>query len=52
MIDYYRIPHKTNNISQNERLKLNDDSEIKDAIYNQNILKAKVLSFKNSNIKD
>lgn len=33
-------------------MKIIDDSEFKDAIYNKNIYKAKVLSFKNSNIKD
>lgn len=33
-------------------MKIVDDSEFKDAIYNKNIYKAKVISFKNSNIKD
>jgi hypothetical protein len=33
-------------------LKIADDSELKDAIYNKNIEKAKALTFKNSNIKD
>ena len=52
MIDYYRVPQKQNNIAQHERLKLLDDSEIKDAIYNKTIEKVKVLSLKNSNVKD
>jgi DNA-directed RNA polymerase subunit L len=52
MINYYRVPHQINTIQPNQRLKLNDDSDIKDAIYNQTIQNIKILSFKNSNVKD
>lgn len=31
---------------------INDDSDLKDALYNKSIEKVKVLSFKNANIKD
>jgi hypothetical protein len=52
MIDYYRLPAKKDKISSAELLKITDDSELKDAIYNKSIEKAKILTFKNSNIKD
>lgn len=52
MIDYYRLPIKKDKTSHSETLKIADDAELKDAIYNHSIEKAKVLSFKNSNIKD
>lgn len=52
MIDYYRLPVKKDKISNTELLRIMDDSELKDAIYNKSIEKAKVLTFKNSNIKD
>ncbi len=52
MIDYYRLPQKKGKIASSESMKIIDDSELKDAIYNKSIEKAKVLSFKNSNIKD
>jgi hypothetical protein len=52
MIDYYRLPAKKDKISSSELLKISDDSELKDAIYNKSIEKAKILTFKNSNIKD
>lgn len=52
MIDYYRIPIKKGTITQEEKLHIADDSELKDALFNKSIEKVKYLSFKNSNIKD
>jgi hypothetical protein len=52
MIDYYRLPQKKDKINATELLKIVDDSELKDAIYNKSIEKVKVLTFKNSNIKN
>jgi len=52
MIDYYRLPAPKGKTSSGELLKLIDEAELKDSIYNKSIEKAKVVSFKNSNIKD
>lgn len=52
MIEYYKIPVRKGEITQKETLHLSDDSELKDAIYNKSIEKVKILSFKNSIIKD
>ena len=52
MIDYYRLPVRKDKVSASEQLKLLDEAELKDAIYNRSIEKAKALSFKNSSIKD
>jgi hypothetical protein len=37
MIDYYRLPVNKDKITTSERLKITDDSELKDAIYNKSI---------------
>lgn len=52
MIDYYRLPAPKGKPSSGELLKLTDEAELKDSIYNKSIEKAKLVSFKNSNIKD
>ena len=52
MIQNYNIPVKKGTIKKEEYLHLSDDSQLKDVLYNKSIEKAKVLSFKNSNIKD
>ena len=52
MIDYYRLPAPKGKASSGELLKLIDEAELKDSIYNKSIEKAKAVSFKNSNIKD
>ena len=52
MIQNYRIPVKKGVISKEEYLHVSDDSDLKDALYSKIIEKAKVLSFKNSNVKD
>lgn len=52
MIEYYRIPVKKGAFSKADKLTITDDADLKDAIYNKSIEKAKYLSFKNANIKD
>ena len=52
MIDYYRLPALKAKITNKDLLKVIDESELKDAIYNRSIEKVKAISFKNSNIKD
>lgn len=52
MIDYYRLPEKKDKLTQKEVLKVTDDADLKDAIYSKAIERARVLSFKNSSIKD
>lgn len=52
MIEYYRIPSKTKNISSKEILTITDEHELKDAVYNKSILNIKMLNMKNSNIND
>lgn len=52
MIQNYRIPVKQGAFKKEEFLHISDDSELKDALYSKSYEKAKVLSFKNSNIKD
>ena len=52
MISYYRPPQQKGRIPMSEQLKINDEAELKDAIYNKSLLKIKILSFKNSSIKD
>lgn len=52
MIDYYRLPQKRDKLTQKEVLKVVDDADLKDAIYSKAIERARVVSFRNSSIKD
>ena len=52
MINYYRIPSKKGAIAKDEFLHISDDADLKDALYSKGIEKAKILSLKNSNIRD
>jgi hypothetical protein len=52
MMEHYRLPVRKDKVATSELLKIVDDAELKDAIYNRSIERAKVLSFKNSNVKD
>lgn len=37
MIEYYKIPNRKGTIREKERLHINDESELKDAIYSKSI---------------
>ena len=51
MIDYYRVPQKKG-ISKDDVLVINQEYQLKDAIHNAKINKAKKIVMKNSNVND
>lgn len=51
MIEYYRVPQKKG-VNKDDILFITEDYELKNAIHNGKIFKAKTLSMRNSNIND
>lgn len=51
MIEYYRVPQKKG-VNKDDILFITEEYELKDAIHNGKILKARKLEMRNSNIND